>query len=47
LVINSSPFPQGDEKSIFIVIKLNKGEWEEKGGKRKKQTPLKSPINLM
>jgi hypothetical protein len=33
LVVSSLPFPQGDEGSIPIMAKLNKGEWGVKGAK--------------
>jgi hypothetical protein len=34
-VVNSSLFPQGDENSILIVAKLNKGKWEENEARAK------------
>ncbi len=37
LVVSSSPFTQGDESSIPIMAKFNKGEWGKGGqGKKKK-----------
>jgi hypothetical protein len=30
-VVNSFPFPQGNESSIPTMAELNKGEWEERG----------------
>jgi len=30
-VVNSFPFPQGDEGSIPIMVKLNEGEWGKRG----------------
>jgi hypothetical protein len=44
LVISSSPFPQGVEKSILIVAELNKGAWGEKVTRGKNKHFLKAQL---